>query len=76
VKSAAYLRLKNVQIGYTIPKKVIAKTFLNSCRVFFSGQNLFTIDNFYDGFDPEAPIGTGNYYPMVKVYSFGVNVNL
>ncbi len=76
VKNAAYLRLKNVQIGYTIPKKVIAKTFLNSCRVFFSGQNLFTIDNFYDGFDPEAPIGTGNYYPMVKVYSFGVNVNL
>jgi len=76
VKSAAYLRLKNVQIGYTIPKKIIAKTCLNSCRIFFSGQNLFTIDNFYDGFDPEAPIGTGSYYPMVKVYSFGVSVNL
>ena len=76
VKSAAYLRLKNLQIGYTIPKKIIAKTGLNHCRVFFSGQNLLTLDDFYDGFDPEAPIGTGAYYPMVKVYSFGVSVNL
>jgi hypothetical protein len=74
VKSAAYLRFKNLQIGYTIPQNVLDKTFLNYCRIFFSGQNLFTIDNFYDGFDPEAPIGTGAYYPMVKVYSFGVNI--
>ncbi len=76
VKSAAYLRLKNLQIGYTIPRKLIAKTSLDYCRIFFSGQNLLTLDNFYDGFDPEAPIGTGSYYPMVKVYSFGVSVKL
>ena len=73
-RSAAYLRLKNIQAGYTVPKGLLDKTFLSSCRVFFSGQNLFTIKNFYPGFDPEAPIGTGAYYPMVKVYSFGISI--
>lgn len=74
VKNAAYLRLKNIQIGYTIPQALVRKTYLDSFRIFFSAQNLFTITSFYDGFDPEAPVGRGDFYPMMKVYSFGLNV--
>lgn len=74
VKNAAYLRLKNIQIGYTIPQTFVKKCHLDSFRIFFSAQNLFTITSFYDGFDPEAPVGRGDFYPMMKVYSFGLNV--
>lgn len=74
VRNAAYLRLKNIQVGYTVPPALVKKVFLDSCRLFFSAQNLFTITGFYDGFDPEAPVGRGDFYPMMKVYSFGLNV--
>lgn len=74
MKDASYLRLKNIQVGYTFPKNIMDKTFLDSLRVFFSAQNLFTITKFYDGFDPEAPIGRGDFYPMMKVFTFGLNV--
>jgi TonB-linked SusC/RagA family outer membrane protein len=72
IKSAAYLRLKNLQVGYSLPKSVLDKSFVNNFRFFFSGQNLFTFDNFYHSYDPEAPVGQGDYYPMVKVFSFGI----
>ena len=74
IRNASYLRLKNIQIGYTIPTSLVKKVFLDSFRIFFSAQNLFTITSFYDGFDPEAPIGRGDFYPMMKIYSFGLNV--
>ena len=72
--NAAYLRLKNLQIGYTIPPKVFDKTFIEHCRFFASGQNLLTIANFLDGFDVETPMGSVGYYPVVKIYSIGVEV--
>ena len=75
IKSAAYLRLKNLQLGYTLPKKWTERISFNKLRVFFSGQNLFTLDNFYPGYDPEAPVGQGDYYPMMKVFSFGIETN-
>lgn len=74
IRNASYLRLKNIQVGYTVPDKWVKKVFLDHCRIFFSAQNLFTITGFYDGFDPEAPVGRGDFYPMMKVYSFGLNV--
>jgi len=43
-------------------------------RVFANGTNLFTADSFLDGYDVEAPVGAGNYYPQVKVYTFGLEV--
>ena len=74
IRNASYLRLKNLQIGYTLPKSTLNKTFMDYCRVYLSAQNLFTITGFYDSFDPEAPIGTGQFYPMMKLYSIGINV--
>ncbi|MEN7549566.1 TonB-dependent receptor [Rapidithrix thailandica] len=75
VKDASYVRLKNLQLGYTFSEEVVKSLGLSSLRVYYSGQNLMTITSFYKGFDPEAPAGSrGNYYPQVKTHSLGVNV--
>lgn len=73
-KSAAYVRLKNIQIGYTIPKDIAKKIYLDNVRFYLSGENLLTFTDFWEGYDPEAPVGIGNFYPMCKVVSFGVQV--
>ena len=74
MKNAAYCRLKNIQVGYTLPKKWLEKCSLNNVRIYFSGDNLLTISKFWEGFDVEAPVGNGNYYPQVKTISFGIDV--
>src|SRR5690606_7170825 len=75
VKDASYVRLKNIQIGYTLPEKISAKIGMNKIRLYATGQNLFTIDNFWKGYDVEAPIGRGDVYPQVKVYNIGLDIN-
>jgi TonB-linked SusC/RagA family outer membrane protein len=71
--NGAYLRLKNIQVGYTIPNSIIQRIFLDELRIYFSGQNLFTLDNYLKGFDVESPYGSGAFYPMVKTFTFGIN---
>lgn len=75
IKSSAYLRLKNLVIGYTIPASVMEKVKIKSARVYVSGQNLFTWDKFFPGFDPEQTNTGGTFYPIMKTYSVGLNVN-
>ncbi len=74
--NSRYVRLKNVEIGYTFNKPKFM-SFFNYIRVFLSGQNLLTFSTF-DGNDPEAP-GTGlDYgvrYPMTRVFNLGVQLN-
>ncbi len=84
MRSAAYTRLKNVQIGYELPKSFIDNTFLTSVYIYLNGQNLLTFTKFYEGYDPEinynagstdgVSLGGGNYYPQVKTFSFGIDV--
>jgi TonB-linked SusC/RagA family outer membrane protein len=74
MKDASYLRLKNVQVGYNLPKSVIKSLKISQARIYINGQNLFTIDKFWDGFDVETPVGTGTNYPMVKTYSIGLDL--
>jgi TonB-linked SusC/RagA family outer membrane protein len=77
LRSASFLRLKNIQIGYTIPKELTAKMGLSQVRVYFSGQNLFCVKNFYQGWDPEMVYSTGtqpSFYPITSVYTFGLNI--
>lgn len=71
---ASYVRLKNMQVGYTIPETLMKKAGLESCRFYLSGVNLFTISRL-KAFDPEAPIGDLRYYPQQKTYSIGVNLS-
>jgi len=71
----SYIRLKSVQIGYTIPKKIIKVVGLDNVRFIFSGSNLFTLANErLNGLDPEAPDVSNGYYPQQKTYSVGMNV--
>lgn len=72
--NAAYLRLKNVTLGYTLPKALSEKIKFSHVRLYVSGQNLLSIDKFWDGFDAEAPVGDGAYYPQVKVFTIGLDV--
>jgi len=75
LKDASYLRLRNVQIGYTLPAKFSQKASIKRLRVFANGSNLASFDRFWDGYDVEAPVGAGNVYPQVKVYSFGLEAS-
>ena len=76
VKSAAYLRLKNIQLGYSLPKSICGKTFIKRLRVYVSADNLFQINNFWKGWDPEMPsVSSGNVYPQTKVISAGLDLN-
>lgn len=74
MRDASYVRLKNVQFGYSLPKPILNKLKMQQVRLYFSGQNLLTLDNFWDGYDVEAPVGNGGYYPQVKTYSIGLDV--
>jgi TonB-linked SusC/RagA family outer membrane protein len=78
----SYLRFKNLQVGYNIPKKVLKFAYIQNFRIYFSGENLATLTSFR-GIDPErsgrgSGSGGGGYasdaYPLMKSYSFGVNI--
>lgn len=74
-KSAAYLRLKNVQLGYRIPEAISKKALIEYLRFYVSGENLLTFTNFWNGWDPEvSPAQGGQYYPQVKSIGFGVDI--
>ncbi len=78
LQSAAYIRLKNMQLGYTLPKAWTQKAGLSSVRVYFSGDNLLTFTSMMKIFDPETidgAWGQGKLYPLCKTISFGLNVN-
>lgn len=75
VESGSYLRLKNVQLGYTLPANWTEKIKMSRCRIYLSGSNLFTLTN-YTGYDPEVGGGVdyGNY-PQSRTFMLGVNIN-
>jgi len=79
LQNASYLRLKNVQIGYTLPLDLITRIGISKARFFVSGENLLTFTKMFDAFDPES-VGLsgwndGKTYPLSKVISCGLNIN-
>ncbi|GAC1704232.1 MAG: TonB-dependent receptor [Flavisolibacter sp.] len=72
--NAAYLRLKLVTLGYSLPKKIADRVKVTNIRLYVSAQNLFTFSNFYQGYDVEAQVSGGEFYPIMKTYTVGVNV--
>jgi len=78
-RSGTFVRLKNVQVGYTLPAGLTKKISLEKVRIFAGGQNLFSINDFYKGWDPENSQSSGdspNFYPLTAIYTFGINVKL
>jgi len=90
VEDGSYLRLKNVQIGYTIPNAILNKSFVSKARIYLAGQNLFTLTG-YNGLDPELGVDltqTGGQnrtsldlgidrgrYPSTRTISLGLDIN-
>ena len=84
MKSSAYLRLKNIQLGYNLPQKWIAPLKLKSAYLYVNATNLFTWTNFWQGYDPEVnydasatdgvALGSAANYPQVKTFTFGVEI--
>ncbi|BAX82394.1 SusC/RagA family TonB-linked outer membrane protein [Labilibaculum antarcticum] len=75
LKDASYLRLKNLEIGYTIPSELTKKVHIENARIYFSGINLWTKTDVED-YDPEKLTGDDRNrdYPQSKIYSMGVNI--
>jgi TonB-linked SusC/RagA family outer membrane protein len=81
VEDGSFLRLQNVQIGYTFKEGILQKTGIDKLRFYISASNLFTLTK-YKGYDPTtsngAPIGGGidqGFYPTPKTFLFGLNLN-
>lgn len=74
IEDAAYLRLKNIQLGYTLPSSLTSNMRIQRLRVYVSGDNLFTKSDFFYAFDPETPWSNGGMYPQIKTMVFGLNV--
>ena len=74
LEDASYLRVKNVQLGYTFPEKWMKKARIDNFRVYASADNLFTFNKFFYAYDPETPVSKGGYYPLVKTVVIGVNL--
>ena len=75
MRDGRYLRLKNVDIGYTLPKQWVNRAHLNDVRLFLQATNLLTFSKF-DTWDPEMGSSNGQSYPITKAVTLGVQVNL
>jgi TonB-linked SusC/RagA family outer membrane protein len=90
LQNVAYLRMKNLQVGYTLPTKLVNRVGMRSAKIFFSGENLFTYSPMYkivkNTIDVENAVptdqdlnsgtttGDGYNYPILKSYSLGLNI--
>jgi len=72
LRNSSFLRLKSLEIGYTLPKNVVRKAKLENVRLYVNGTNLFTIDSFKVA-DPE--VGSLTEYPLQRMINFGVNLS-
>lgn len=82
IEDGSYLRLKNITLGYQLPKTLMSKVSLRSCRVYATAQNLWTLTR-YSGYDPEASAFNNSVaqigidqgtYPQYRAFIFGLNV--
>lgn len=89
LQNAAYIRLKNLTFGYSLPQDLVRKIGLSDFKIYFNGQNLWTYSPMFkvnrnldpeviDGSDPETAgdRGNGMRYPMLKTFTFGINVTI
>ncbi|MDD4591600.1 MAG: TonB-dependent receptor [Parabacteroides sp.] len=77
LQDASYIRLKNLQVGYTVPTVWTSKIRIEKARIFFSGENLWTGTKMAEMFDPETIDGgwNGSVYPLSRVYAIGLNIH-
>lgn len=69
----SYLRIKNVQVGYTLPPSILQRIRFSKVRLYVSGENLHTFSKYREGWDPEVNTGA-TFYPIITNYTVGLNV--
>ena len=69
-----YLRMKNIMLGYNLPKKLLSKISMTNLRIYASAENLFTVTQ-YPGLDPEKKNSARDLYPINRSFSIGLNVS-
>lgn len=74
VQNASYLRMKNLQFGYTIPKNILKPVGIDNLCVYYSVENLFTIHNMLVNVDPEISSERASSFPLTQTHAFGVNI--
>ena len=82
IEDGSYLRLKTLELGYTIPRQALSKIGLQQCRIYFNAENLFTLTK-YNNIDPEVKnnddLSIGVDYlsnmPLARTFSIGFNVS-
>jgi TonB-linked SusC/RagA family outer membrane protein len=72
LQNAAYMRLKQMTVGYTVPQVVTQKIYINRARIYFTAQNLFTVTKLNELFDPENTNLMG--YPVPRTFAFGLDI--
>lgn len=73
IQKVRYVKLKNLELGYTLPKVWLEKAWMSDCRIYLSAQNLFTISSI-PGVDPEIVQDSGLVSPTTRVFNIGLNV--
>lgn len=74
-RNGNYLRLKNIQLGYTLPSRLIKPIGFEALRLYVEGQNLFTLSELSKyGIDPEQPTVSNGYYPQQRIYNVGMKL--
>jgi len=72
--NASYFRLKNMQVGYTLPASLVKKAGMAGVRFYANGNNVFTVSKMPIGMDPESPESVQNSVPLLATYTFGVEI--
>ncbi|ADV42809.1 TonB-dependent receptor [Bacteroides helcogenes] len=75
LQNTSYLRLKNLQLGYTFPKEWLSSLGVQNLRLYYSVENLLTIDGMKINIDPEATSQRMSSYPLLRTHAFGVNIS-
>ncbi len=70
-----YFSLRNIEFGYSLPEKLIAKACMTKCRFYFSAYNVATWSHLPKGFDPEKPMSYCWWYPKTRIFNFGINLS-
>lgn len=73
LRSTDYIRLKNIQISYSLPESILAPSGIKQLRIYVSGFNLATWDKL-KVMDPEASNSQGMYYPQQRIFNIGMNI--
>ncbi|WP_162633330.1 SusC/RagA family TonB-linked outer membrane protein [Echinicola strongylocentroti] len=75
IQSGAYMRLKNLIVGYSLPQSVLDKIKIQKVRVYFNGTDIWETTGIKDGFDPEKNINSNvSYYPFYRTYTLGLDI--